>query len=81
MRLSIAKWGNSLALRLPSRIAKESRLGEGSAVTVEVQRDGSLIVTPIRRKLKLSELLEGASGRDEAAEAVDWGKPAGKEVW
>jgi len=80
MQLHIAKWGNSLALRLPSHIARESKLEEGATVTIEVQKGGALIVTPVRKKFKLAELLAKMPERTTSGE-VDWGKPEGDEVW
>ncbi len=80
MQLSIAKWGNSLALRLPSQIAREGRLEEGTNVTVEVNEGGSIIVTPTRKRFKLSQLLENCPVRATSAE-VDWGQPRGEEAW
>jgi antitoxin MazE len=80
MQLSIAKWGNSLALRLPSHIAKEGRLEEGTPVTIKVQEDGSITITPTRRRFKLSDLLANHPERGESAE-VEWGRPKGEEAW
>ena len=80
MQLNIAKWGNSLALRLPSHIARESRLEEGAPVTIEVQKDGTLIVTRVRRKFKLADLLANMPENLGNVE-VDWGKPEGDEAW
>lgn len=79
MQTNIAKWGNSLALRLPRHIAQQSRLTVGSTVLVEV-RDGSLIVTPVRKKFKLAELLAGMEPRMKHGE-FDWGAPKGDEEW
>ncbi|SEL11035.1 antitoxin MazE [Roseovarius azorensis] len=78
MQVNIAKWGNSLALRLPSHLARESRLAEGATVNLEL-RDGSLIVTPVRKKFKLAELLKDHD--KAAASEVDWGRPEGDEEW
>ena len=80
MQLNIAKWGNSLALRLPSQIAKESRLEEGATVTIEVQKDGTLILTPMRKKFDLAELLAQMPDVPKSVE-VDWGKTEGDEAW
>jgi antitoxin MazE len=77
MQTTVSKWGNSLALRLPRHIAEEVKLFEGSTVCVEIE-DGSLRVTPTRKRSKLSELLEGEPSK--AAE-FDWGKPLGDEAW
>jgi antitoxin MazE len=36
MELQIGKWGNSLALRLPARLAKQAGLSEGGRVQAQV---------------------------------------------
>lgn len=77
MQTIVSKWGNSLALRLPRHVAEEVKLVEGSTVCVEIE-DGSLRVTPTRKRFKLSELLEGESPK---AKEFDWGKPVGDEAW
>lgn len=79
MQTTISKWGNSLALRLPRHVAEGVRLVEGTPVTIEVE-DGSLRVTPSRRKFRLSELLEGEKPETGEREH-DWGEPQGDEAW
>jgi antitoxin MazE len=79
MQSTISKWGNSLALRLPRAVADEIRLVEGMPVNVEVE-DGSLRVTPARRRFKLADLLQGEKNHGTTKE-VDWGKPVGEEAW
>ena len=79
MQLAIAKWGNSLALRLPRHIIEEAKLVEGSPVDLSV-KDGQVVLTPVRRKFKLDELL-AQMGEEHKAEEVDWGEPKGEEVW
>ncbi len=79
MRASIAKWGNSLALRLPKALAEEVRLVEGATVELRVE-NGSLVVVPSRKRYRLTDLLAEAkpeTGYDE----TDWGTPRGKEAW
>jgi antitoxin MazE len=79
MQTTISRWGNSLALRIPRHVTEEAKLVEGVCVTVEIE-DGSIRVTPTRKRFKLSELLKDEpkpSGNRE----VDWGKPKGDEVW
>lgn len=78
MQQNITKWGNSLALRLPSHLAKASRIAEGATVNLEM-RDGSLVVTPVRKKFKLADLLKDFEV--ETAEEFDWGKTEGDEEW
>jgi len=76
MHGTIARWGNSLALRLPRHIAEEVKLVEGASVNFEIE-DGSLRVTPSRKKFKLAELL----AQEPRATEHDWGEPKGDEVW
>lgn len=50
MDLQIAKWGNSLALRLPAEIVRLFRLREGDKVDARVTIDGSLNIRPAHWK-------------------------------
>ena len=43
MQSHVQKWGNSLGVRIPIRLAKRLSLHPGSPVTVEIE-DGRLIV-------------------------------------
>lgn len=80
MRVSVQKWGNSLAVRIPKAIAVESRLAKGSPVELSLV-DGKVVLTPQRhRKYSLAELLEGVTKRNVPSE-WDIGKPVGKETW
>lgn len=52
----VQKWGNSLALRIPSGVAKKLHLQVGSPVSIEIE-EGCMIVQP--PKYSLEELLKG----------------------
>ncbi len=80
MQLTVRKWGNSLAIRIPKTIATESKIGEGSLVEIRLKK-GSLIVTPVReRDYTLEKLLEGVTDENIHGEA-GMGAPVGKEQW
>ena len=79
MQLAIAKWGNSLALRLPRHVARDANLTEGATVDLSV-KDGSIVVTPVRKKYSLDDLLAQMTA-DNLHPEVDWGEPKGDEVW
>lgn len=79
MQAFVAKWGNSLALRLPRTVARELDISEGTPVELRV-RDDTLTVIPKRRKYRLDDLLAETSKETTSAE-VPWGGPAGDEVW
>ena len=75
----IARWGNSLGLRLPKAVASEARIGEGDTVEVSV-KDGTIIVRPAQSTYSLHELVSGITPRNRHDE-TGWGKPTGYEQW
>ena len=79
MRARIAKWGNSLGVRIPKAVAKEVGLDEGASVDVRVS-GRTLVLARTRREYKLSELVSGITAKNRHAE-TDWGAPAGNESW
>ncbi|MEG4217285.1 AbrB/MazE/SpoVT family DNA-binding domain-containing protein [Microcoleus sp. Pol14C6] len=80
MVATIAKWGNSLAIRIPQNLAKEINLAEGSEVKL-VLIDGKLTIEPIvRRRYSLEELIE-AMTPDNVHTEIDTGVAVGNEVW
>ena len=48
MRIQLAKWGNSLALRLPAASVRAAGLREGDSVDAELGPTGSIVLTPAR---------------------------------
>ena len=79
MTTLISKWGNSLGLRIPKKLAEEIRVEDGDAVDISVQ-DGAIVVRPQRREYTIEELVAGITPKNRHA-VVSWGKPVGKEVW
>ena len=63
MNLQVAKWGNSLALRIPSEIVRRLGLHEGATVAAQITVDGSLSIRPAQwdRKAFALELNEARS--------------------
>lgn len=49
MRLQIAKWGNSLAIRLPIECVKAAGLQEGDSVEAEITPTGEIRLRAERR--------------------------------
>ena len=75
----IAKWGNSLGLRLPKSVAQEAGVGEGDTVDVSV-RNGAIVIRPTRRTYSLRRLVAKITPRNRHGES-DWGAPVGHETW
>jgi antitoxin MazE len=79
MLSNIAKWGNSLAIRIPQNIAKEIDLAEGSEVALEII-DGNLVLKPSKRKnYSLEELVREITPENLHGE-IDRGAVIGKEI-
>jgi antitoxin MazE len=75
----VNKWGNSLGLRIPQPVASKVGFTAGTVVSIEVVNN-TIVVSPIRKKYSLDELLEGVTPELIGGE-YDWGTPVGKEVW
>lgn len=86
MRMTIKKWGNSLATRIPKAIAESTDLHLDQLVDIE-EVNGKIIITPITAKkdYKLDELLNQCELGSMAIDKEDqeWlnAVPAGREVW
>lgn len=48
VRLQVAKWGNSLAVRLPNDYVRRAGLREGDSVEAEVAPGGEITLVPAR---------------------------------
>jgi antitoxin MazE len=80
MSITLHRWGNSVGLRLPKPMLEQLGLTEGSQVDVMIEA-GRLVIEPVRRRrMTMAELLEGFTSDDRPGE-VDWGAPAGREIW
>jgi len=77
-QVQLAKWGNSLGLRVPKDIAARAGLTAGTRVEIEASKDGRIIVTRSRRRFTLDELLAGMTPEREHTLADDG--PVGEEI-
>jgi antitoxin MazE len=77
---TVAKWGNSLAVRIPQHLAKEIELIAGGEVEI-VTIDGNLVIKPKKQKqYSLDELIAGITP-DNLHRSIEAGLPVGKEIW
>jgi antitoxin component of MazEF toxin-antitoxin module/predicted nucleic acid-binding protein len=58
MELKLAKWGNSLALRLPSLIVKSLHLEDGDALQININQLREIVLTPTNSFDKSAFLLK-----------------------
>lgn len=71
MIATVAKWGNSLALRIPNAFARELNVDEGKSVDITVS-GSSLVVTPIVAipTYDLAELVAGITDENRHGEVA-----------
>ena len=80
MKATVKKWGNSAAVRIPAAVMQATHLDLDQVVDVR-EEGGRIVIEPIRQKAyDLGELLKEITAKNRH-EAVDFGIPAGKEVW
>jgi antitoxin MazE len=80
MKARIQKWGNSLALRIPKSFASHSNIEQGSVVDLTLDRGRMIVEATKHQEYSLEELLAQVT-RNNLHSEVDFGAPAGKEVW
>jgi len=80
VKVKLSRWGNSLAVRIPSPIAEKAELHEGVSVDIEAVGDGVLRLTPLKHAPSIDELVAEITDENRHEEA-DWGSPVGNEAW
>jgi antitoxin MazE len=80
MRVTVKKWGNSAAVRIPAAVMQAVHLDLDEVVDVN-EESGRIVIEPTRQKTwNLDELLRGIT-RKNRHEAVDFGPAVGEEIW
>jgi len=78
MQVQVARWGNSLGVRLPRELALRLGIAEGSRVEMQAERD-RIVISVARPVYTLEELLVGMTPT-AMREAFDWGEDRGREL-
>lgn len=76
----VQKWGNSQGLRLPKQVLELADIAVGEEVEIAVANCQIVVKKSRRAKFNLTELVKRIPKGHKAKE-VNWGQPAGKEVW
>ena len=79
MELIVKKWGNSMALRIPSSFLKEVGVNEGSILDITLV-NGTLVLTPKKKVYDLKTLLEGINESNLHPEILT-GDSMGEVIW
>jgi antitoxin MazE len=80
VRAKVHRWGNSLAVRIPTAFAREACLVEDSQVDITLDH-GRIVLTPaLEDGPTLEELLSGITEENRHGE-VEMGPAVGNEAW
>ncbi|MCM5699641.1 AbrB/MazE/SpoVT family DNA-binding domain-containing protein [Leclercia sp. LTM14] len=74
------KWGNSPSVRLPVAVMREAELNVDDVVNVNVDEEGRIILTPVRKDEPTLESLLAAITDDNLHHEISFGEPQGKEL-
>ncbi len=80
MKTQIARWGNSIAVRIPKTVAEAAKLRAGDHLEMAVEDSGVVRMRKKQGKLSLKDLIRGITAENLHTE-TDWGEPEGKELW
>lgn len=72
--------GNSLAVRIPKKLADEAKLREGDRLVLEVEGPGAVAIKAVRRPKTLDQLISQITPENIHNEQ-DWGEPMRAEIW
>ena len=68
--LTIQKWGNSLAVRIPAKIARKAHFHLGSPIILTLEEDAVVVKLMDRQKLTLAERLESFDPKTHGGEEM-----------
>jgi antitoxin MazE len=80
MKTQIARWGNSLAVRIPKPVAEAAKLRPGDHLEMAVEDSGVVRMRKRKGKQNLKDLIRGITSANLHT-VTDWGGPQGKELW
>ncbi|MGH8854638.1 MAG: AbrB/MazE/SpoVT family DNA-binding domain-containing protein [Telluria sp.] len=83
MELSIQKWGNSAAVRLPSTLLSQLGVALGEKLSADMQQ-GGLVLRPARKTYSLADLMAQCdlkAAPPVGVEGWEGAQPVGQEVW
>jgi len=85
IKINLAKWGNSAAIRIPKKILEKLNIDSNNFenISFDIDIEGEvLILKKKQEKTKFELLAEQSKGEKLNPKIdIDWGNLVGKEVW
>lgn len=79
MNTTIARWGDSLAIRIPAAEAAKAVLREGDVVALSALDQGKLLIETVPSDIDVASLYDRITPENRHDE-VSWGSPVGAET-
>lgn len=79
MRVTVKKWGNSAAVRIPAAVMEAARIATDAVVDVS-EEDGRIVIVPMRSESFDLDTLVSKMTPDNLHEEADFGSPVGREA-
>lgn len=81
-KTTVAKWGNSIAVRIPDRIVRESGIVPGSGVSVAWKR-GKITIAKVQpnKRPTLADLIDRITSKNRHDYAWKNIEDVGAEIW
>ena len=80
MEVQIKTWGNSQGIRFPKEVMREAGIGVNDVLNIEVSQGKIILSKPFRHRT-LRERVEASGKELSGISELEWGEPAGNEVW
>lgn len=86
MQTNIVKWGNSHGIRLPKVFLQNVKISENDPVEITLENDKIIRKIDHNEHKSIKQRLTDFYGKDferfaSLQNEIDWGKPAGNEIW
>jgi antitoxin MazE len=78
MQTKVAKWGNSLGVRIPQWVTEKAEINDGTIVEVSFKDDAIIIIK--KNRLSLEEMLNDITA-ENLHDELDTGSVVGREIW
>jgi len=79
MKTQMVKWGNSLAVRIPSPVVAAAKLKEGDSLEIEAAAEGQLELRKESKMPTLAQLVSQITPENRYPE-ISTGAETGKEI-
>jgi len=81
LTVTIKRWGNSAAVRIPRSILAQANLEEGTDVEFVLSKEGEITLRAVHKRKSIQELFADYDEGYFQTEEIDWGNPQGNEIW